>query len=150
MAFGNSTETRGRKPTYSNPEDMRAAINRYFDDCETKDCLPDYPGMVLSLKLKTKKALESYADPAKWLKRCGGDEKKAKELAEEYGDILEEAKLRRESYLVRIMASDNKRAQGCLNALKQPENGGYTDRPPENQEKVLKVQIGFGGWEAFK
>ena len=52
---------------------------------------------------------------------------------------------------LRIMVTDNKRAQGCLNALKQKENGGYTDRPVESGEKTLKVQImGVGGWDAFK
>lgn len=144
-------ETRGRKPTYDSPEKLRAAVLAYFDECDKKNLLPDYPGMVLFLKFKTKKSLEAYADPERHLNRCGGDKDKAAAMAEEYADVLEEAKLRRESYLVRKMVTDNKLAQGCLNALKQKENGGYTDRPAESGEKTLKVQImGVGGWDAFK
>ena len=148
-----ATETRGRRPTYSNPEDMRREVINYFDFCAKNKppILPDYPGMVIFLKFRSKQSLERYADPATHLKRCGGDEEAAKKLADAYAEILEEAKLRRESYLARIMSSDNKRAQGCLNLLKQPENGGYTDRPPESNEKTLNIRvIGVGGWDAFR
>ena len=50
------------------------------------------------------------------------------------------------------MTSDNKRAQGCLNALKQPQNGGYIDRPQDNGGEI-KVTLnlgGVGGESAFK
>lgn len=94
--------------------------------------------MCLALKI-AKSTLLKYQDPEQ------------NENAEAFKEVLDEAAARRESYLVRIMVTDNKRAQGCLNALKQKENGGYTDRPAESQEKTLKVQIlGVGGWEAFK
>lgn len=146
-----ATETRGRRPTYSNPEDMRREVINYFDTCAKNHILPDYPGMVIFLKFRSKQSLERYADPATHLKRCGGDEEAAQKLADAYAEILEEAQLRRESYLARIMAADNKRAQGCLNLLKQKENGGYTDRPPESNEKTLNIRvIGAGGWDAFK
>lgn len=131
-------ETRGRKPKYETPEKLRFAISEYINECEANDTFPDYAGMCLALKI-SKKTLESYCDP----------EKNAN--AEGFKEVLEEAAAKRESYLVRIMVTDNKRAQGCLNALKQKENGGYTDRPAESQEKTLKVQImGVGGWDAFK
>lgn len=132
-------ETRGRKPKYETPEKLRDAINRYFAECEKKGEFPDLAGMCLFLKI-SKRTLDKYCNPELY-----------PETAEDYQDALDEAKDRRESFLVRIMVTDNKRAQGCLNALKQPENGGYTDRPAESQEKTLKVQIlGVGGWDAFK
>jgi hypothetical protein len=131
-------ETRGRKPKYETPEKLRDAIYKYMNDCEAKDVFPDYAGMCLALKI-SKKTLDKYCDPEQ------------NENAEGFNDVLDEAAAMRESYLVRIMVTDNKRAQGCLNALKQKENGGYTDRPAESQEKTLKVQIlGVGGWDAFK
>lgn len=50
------------------------------------------------------------------------------------------------------MTSDNKAAQGCLNALKQPSNGGYIDRPSNDSgEKKLTINlVGVGGESAFK
>ena len=41
-------------------------------------------------------------------------------------------------------------AQGCLNALKQPANGGYIDRPLDTGkvEVTLKVS-GIGGMDKF-
>ena len=132
-------ETRGRKPKYETPEKLRAAIAAYFKDCEEKDTFPDYAGMCLYLKI-SKKTLDKYCDP-----------EDNQDTADAFREVLEEAANMRESYLVRIMVTDNKRAQGCLNALKQKENGGYTDRPADSQEKTLKVQIlGVGGWDAFK
>jgi hypothetical protein len=131
-------ETRGRKPKYETPEKLRAAIAAYMTDCEKEDTFPDYAGMCLALKI-SKRTLAAYCDPEQ------------NENAEAFKEVLDEAAAMRESYLVRIMVTDNKRAQGCLNALKQKENGGYTDRPPESNEKTLKVQIlGCGGWDAFK
>jgi hypothetical protein len=146
-----ATETRGRKRTYSTPEDMRAAIIQYFDECSKAKILPDYPGMVIFLKFRSKQALEKYADPERYMKECNGDEEAARKKADAYAEVLEEAQLRRESYLARVMASDNKRAQGCLNLLKQKENGGYTDKQPESNEKTLNIRVvGVGGWDAFK
>lgn len=132
-------ETRGRKPKYETPEKLRDAVNKYFCDCERDDVFPDFAGMCLALKI-SKKTLDKYCNPEIY-----------PDTADDYQAVLDEAKDRRESHLVRIMVTDNKRAQGCLNALKQKENGGYTDRPAESQEKTLKVQIlGVGGWDAFK
>ena len=68
-----------------------------------------------------------------------------------YREVFEYARDKRESWLVREMTSDNKRAQGCLNALKQPNNGGYIDRPVDTCEKTLNINmIGVGGWNSFK
>ena len=50
------------------------------------------------------------------------------------------------------MTSDNKRAQGCMNALKQKDNGGYVDKPVETGARTLTVNVvGIpGGINAFK
>lgn len=132
-------ETRGRKPKYETPDKLRAGIAAYFNDCAKRNLFPDYAGMCIALKV-SKKTLEKYCDPDV-----------NPEHYEGFQEVLEEAANRRESILVRTMVTDNKRAQGCLNALKQKQNGGYVDRPAESGEKTLKVQImGVGGWDAFK
>lgn len=66
--------------------------------------------------------------------------------------VFEYARARRESWLVRKMVTDNKAANGCMNALKQEKNGGYTDRPAESGERSLTININgiSGGMSSFK
>ena len=48
------------------------------------------------------------------------------------------------------MTADNKRTQGCMNALKQKENGGYGEKAEETGERVLNIRLNGMSWEAFK
>lgn len=115
------------KKAYATAAAFKKAVDKYFEDCETKGIFPDHAGMKIALGLSDK-TLSRYAED------------------DEYAEILEECIDRRESYLTRKMVTDNKLAQGCLNALKQPKNGGYTDRPVDNTEKKFVVRIeGWGG-----
>lgn len=133
-------ERRGAKPTrdtYDTPAKLRKAIDDYFDLVLKKDVLPDEAGMLLFLGLR-KRDFDYYCS----------EENKHREA---YIDILEEAQLRRESYLSRVMSSDNKRAQGCMNALKQEKNGGYGDKPDKGAKKIEVIVSGMpGGMDAFK
>lgn len=74
------------------------------------------------------------------------------ENAAAYKAVFDYAKARRESWLVRKMVAEPKVAAGCMNALKQKKNGGYTDRPIDSGEKTLNINIGGvgGGWASFK
>ena len=130
-------ETRGRKPKYNSPKDLRVAIDAYITDCEAKNVFPDYAGMKLFLKLSDRQIRNLQSeDHDDYMK---------------YREVFEYAKDKRESWLVREMCKDNKRANGCLNALKQPNNGGYIDRPTDSGEKTLNINlVGVGGWNAFK
>ena len=130
---------RGRKRTDENADELRAAVDAYFDDCEAQGIFPDWAGLKLHLGPADDRTYEE------WQK---GDSDFAKECRE----IFAKAAAKRESWLVRVMTSDNKRAQGCLNALKQPQNGGYIDRPQDNggEIKVTLCLGGVGGESAFK
>ncbi len=110
----------GRHKTYPTAADLQKAVDKYFSETEGKGVFPDFAGMLVFLGIK-KDTVKNY---------CKDDE---------YRDIFDEARLKRESYLVRVMSSDNKRAQGCFNALKQEENGGYTDKPVDNTERKLVI-----------
>ena len=125
---------RGPKPKYGSPELLQEAVDKYFLDCEKNgDTFPDYAGMCVFLGL-TKKRLEDIGNSS-----------------DEYFEILETAKLKREMWLSRKMAEDNKKAQRCMNNLKQPQNGGYIDRPIENKTSEIKINLaGVGGESAFK
>lgn len=128
---------RGPKKRYETPEDLRTAIEGYIAGCEADGVFPDYAGMRLALGV-AERTLQKYAT---------GDSPEA----QAYADALLYAKDKRESWLVRKMTSDNKAAQGCLNALKQPSNGGYIDRPQESGEKKLIVSFqGNMNQEDFK
>lgn len=130
---------RGRKRTYENADELRAAVDAYFDECEEQGIFPDWAGLKVQLGPTDDRTYEE------WQK---GDS----DFAKECRDIFSKAAAKRESWLVRVMTSDNKRAQGCLNALKQPQNGGYVDRPQDGggEIKVTVNLAGVGGENAFK
>lgn len=136
---------RGPKPKYENPADLRQAIEKYMADCETVGAFPDLAGMRLALgvsqSLLTQRCKAGKDATPEQIKR-----------AAEFQEVLDYAKDCRESWLARKMTSDNKAAQGCMNALKQPCNGGYIDRPvQDNQNTSVEIRVvGVGGAEAFK
>lgn len=132
------TERRGRKPVYDTPQKFRAAVYKYIEECTGSGVFPDYALMRRALGLHEKdiEALVSSGN----------------ENCEEYKEVLEEAKDFRESWLCRKMSSDNKAANGCMNLLKQPENGGYVDKQTDKTpQKVIVDFSGMpGGMNAFK
>lgn len=124
------------KEMYPNPLALARAVDGYNSKCMNDDVFPDEHGLRLSLNL-TKRQIEEL---------CGD-----KENGEAYTTVFEREKDVRASWLSRKMVTDSKSASGCMNLLKQAANGGYTDRPSENQEKTLKVElVGVGGVKSFK
>jgi hypothetical protein len=130
---------RGPKPLYESPDALRKKIDEYFTIMEEKNEFPDLAGMRLYLRM-SEATMKKYQE-------------EDHENYEEYREIFNEAKDRRESFLVRRMTRDNKLAQGCLNALKQPANGGYIDKPQDQGGKMeitLKVAGLKGGVDSLK
>lgn len=122
---------RGPKPRYETPEDLERAINDYFDQCEAEGVFPDSAGMRVFLNLSQERldqlCKEEY-NPSGFKK---------------YQAITARARDRRESWLARTATSTPKLAQGCLNALKQPSNGGWIDK--NAGEQGASVNITFIG-----
>ena len=131
----------GRPRTFKDADAMRAFVENWIEERKAANEFPDEAGM----KLAIKKAGVGPRMLSKYL-----SENDNPEHYQEYRDIFEDAKLERESWLVTHMVKDNKLAQGCLNALKQPANGGYIDRPLDTGkvEVTLKVE-GIGGMSKF-
>ena len=120
------------------PEELGRGVDAYFAQCEAEGVFPDWAGLKLFLGVFDDLCYEQLQQ---------GDSREAAACRE----ILAKAAARRESWLIRKMTSDNKAVQGCLNALKQPLNGGYSDRPREGGEIRLTINLsGVGGEEAFK
>lgn len=111
---------------YESPDELRYAINIYFTNCQKSDSFPDYAGMKVFLKIK---------------------ERDVKQMCEneEFADVFEEAMYMRESFLTRKMTNNYKAAAGCMNALKQPINGGYSGSNDGNSKKDGKLTIVLGG-----
>ena len=128
---------RGPRRKYKTAQELRDRVEEYFARCEEQGVFPDYAGMKLHLGILDDRVLESYTEGSS-------------DFARACREIFAGAAVRRESWLVRKMTSDNKSTQGCLNALKQPQNGGYLDRPQEGQVKFTICLAGVGGESAFK
>lgn len=128
----------GRKPIYSRPFELENKILEYEKECAEKHVFADEGGMMIYCKL-TKRLKDQLCD-----------EKNPNH--EEYLDIFERAMYRRQSALERRMVTEPKSAIGCMNALKQKSNGGFTDKPQtENTQHSLTINIGGGqGMELFK
>ena len=131
-------ETRGRKPTYNEPKYLRSKVDEYFDQCKRERVFADYAAMRIFLKLSK----QDIAD------LC--DEEITGDKASEYQDIFDYARDRRESDLVRKMVTDPKAAAGCKAALAMPENGGYSDKAAENQDRKITIKVSEEDAELFK
>lgn len=116
--------------TYT-PEDFRNKILLYFKDCEERRlCFPDEAGMLNALDIDD-------------------EEYEALKDIPEYAKMIRWARRRRTSWLERAMVTGTKAAGGCMNALKQEKNGGYSEKTEAPKDKRLIVRIegvtGIGG-----
>lgn len=118
---------------YETPDKLREAIGIYFTQCQKSNTFPDYAGMKVFLKIKERDVKAMCED-------------------QDFADVFEEAMYMRESFLSRRMTSDNKLANGCMNALKQPINGGYSDKYSDmkKESKLTLILGGVGGERACK
>ena len=130
-------DTRGGRPTYSDHRRLATKVNDYFKECEDAGVFPDEKGMYVYLGV-FKEDIEQYLDDSN-------------PKADEYVRILKLAQYRRESWLARNMVADVKMACGCMNALKQEQNGGYTDRPVVDKKQRVEIVLPDGAtMELFK
>lgn len=139
----------GRPRKLGSPADLEKGINDYVRMCEREDKFPDEAGMLLYLGI-SKAGMKKY---------CGYDdqselvEKKKFNPDDTYGykQVFEHAALIRESWLARKMAADGKGANGYMNLLKQPSNGGYKDRYQDEGDRAITINlVGVGGETNFK
>lgn len=133
-----------RKKRYETPADMKKHVEEYFREREAREEFPTFAGMLKFLNI-SKRTYYRYMDAD------NGDETMSEEDRREYRKIFEEAELRREDYLEKKMVSEPRLANGCMNSLKQPQNGGFKDRIEGEIDARITVNIaGVGGENAFK
>ena len=97
-------------------------IEDYFQECERDGIYPDEAGLILHLKLD-KETYDRYKNNAKGTPAG-------------YMRYLEDARLRRESIIVRDIYSNEKSPTGKIFLARQPENGGLCDKAPQTSAKT--------------
>ena len=132
------------KKKVGTPEDMKRNVDRYMAERLEKDEMPTFAGMLKFLGI-SKRTYYRYMDDD------NRDESMTDEERHAYRKIFEEAQLIREDFLERRMVSEPRLANGCMNALKQPQNGGFKDKiEGEIDARITVNVIGCGGENAFK
>lgn len=124
-------------PDYSDPDVFRQRVEQYFEACSAENVLPDEKGMYVFLDV-LEEDLEDYLDDS-------NPNSKA------YLRILKLARYKRESWLARTMVSDSGKASGCMNALKQEQNGGYKNTTSTDRKQRVELVLPDGmTMEMFK
>lgn len=109
--------------------EFQLSVDDYFDKCEAEERFPSEAGLMIHLGL-TRRFYELYQkDPL-------------------YADILENAMYRRADWLENQMVTNPRSAAGCMNALTQPQNGGYkkaaTSKASSGERKLTINMKGVG------
>jgi len=108
--------------TYT-PEEFKQKMLIYFRDCEEKRLVfPDEAGMLNYLDIEDEEYEELKSVP-------------------EYAKLIRWARRRRTSWLEREMVTGRKGSAGCMNALKQEKNGGYSEKPEGPKERKIIVKL---------
>ena len=129
---------------YETPEGMKRQVDDYISMMLAKDELPSFAGMLRYLNI-SKRTYNRYMNIEEPDPELSDEERHA------YRKIFEDAQLVREDYLERRMVREPRAANGCMNSLKQPQNGGFKDRfEGEIDAKITVNVIGVGGENAFK
>ena len=126
------------------PEDMKRNVEKYINDRLEQDELPSFAGMLkyLGISKRTYQRLMNVEED---------DDTMSEEERHAYRKIFEDAQLIREDWLERKMVRDPRAANGCMNSLKQPMNGGFKERfDGEIDAKITVNVVGVGGENAFK
>lgn len=133
-----------RRKIVGTPENLKKNVDEYFAEREAKGDFPTFAGLLRYLGI-SKRTYYRY------LEDDNGDESMSEEDRRAYRKIFEDAQLRREDYLEKKMVAEPRQANGCMNSLKQPQNGGFKDRiDSEIDAKITVVTAGVGGENAFK
>ena len=109
--------------TYT-PEELKTKVAYYHRQCEDINLVfPDEAGLLNFLDIEDEEYEAMKTEPG-------------------YDKIIRWAKRRRTSWLERRLVEGGKTsATGCMNALKQEKNGGYSEKPEGPKERKLIVKI---------
>ena len=112
------------------PGELEKRVSDYFTECAAQDVFPDRANMILYLKIPTDLYRQYETN------ENGG--------YAQFSEVLKKAQLKREGWLSRIMFSDKNRAQSAVFHLRQPINGGYSEKQEAQGSASVRVKIGDG------
>ncbi|NLB29739.1 MAG: hypothetical protein GX823_05890 [Clostridiales bacterium] len=113
--------------------ELKQGIDRYFNECEAAGVFPDEAGMALFLGIE-RGALE------KWLV----DERPYRAG---FRRAIRDARLRRESVLVRGIYASDKSTTGKIFLSRQGFAGALSDKAEGGRSKDISVEIKISGME---
>lgn len=104
------------RPPKSPASELEEKVDAYFASCGEREEYPTEAGMILWLGMSVEKYSQTCDD-------------------KDYGPVMERARLKRKAWLENRMVTEPKCANGCMNALRQEENGGYRDKSAQDVKK---------------
>lgn len=112
---------------YKNAADLEAAIDTYFDEHNSRDNIPKWPQMLIHLGLSDE-MLQLYQTDERYIKRG-------------YLDCFKNAERRLSSTLIQLAVDNPNLHSLVIFLLKQPHNGGYTDKPQQQSSGNMVVEL---------
>lgn len=121
----------GRPPKYKTAEELENKIDEYFDSHNSKENIPKWPGMLNYLRVSDDTLL-NYRTKETYIKNG-------------YAEVIKRAERRFSEKLMQL-AVDNPNLQSlCIFLLKQPHNGGYTDKQVTETSGKHQIDIVVNG-----
>ena len=147
----------GAKRKFETPEGLRRQVQAYLDMMLEKDELPTFAGMLRYLDI-SKRTYHRYMNMEEPDPEMTDEERHAYRKVFEDAQLVSQAvsnlvsnAVRREDYLERRMVREPRAANGCMNSLKQIQNGGFKEKIEADVDARITVNvIGVGGENAFK
>ena len=121
----------GRPPKYETAEELEEAINRYFEGHNSKENAPKWHDMLNYIGLSDE-TLRLYRTEERYIKSG-------------YLEVVKRAENKHSSFWQQL-ALDNPNLQSfCIFQLKQPHNGGLSDRQQIDTNNKHQIEIDIKG-----
>ena len=120
----------GRPPKYTAAE-LDAAITRYFDSFANSDDVPTWHDMLLKLGI-SEDTVTRYRNDEKYIEQG-------------YADALKKATRLHCDFWQQYAVKHPNLQTFCMFELKQPHNGGFTDKPQGQTDQVTKIEFNITG-----
>jgi hypothetical protein len=121
----------GRLPKYKTAEELEEAINRYFEEHNCKENAPKWHEMLYVIDISDS-ALLRYRSDEKYIKAG-------------YAEVIKKAEQRHSAFWQQLALDFPNLQTFCIFQLKQPHNGGLSDRQQVDTNNKHQVEIDIKG-----
>lgn len=120
-----------RPPKYASAEELEKAVDDYFASHTTKDNIPKWPQMLNELNVSDSTLLR-YRTDEKYIKLG-------------YADVIKKAERMFSDTLMQLAVDHPNLQSLVIFLLKQPHNGGYTDKQQVDSNNKHSIEIDIKG-----